>query len=82
LLCVKDTGIGIAPELLPRLFDPFFTTKDIDEGSGLGLSVVHGIVAGHEGTISFESTPGSGTAVTVQLPLHRPPTHGEPDEKI
>lgn len=80
LLRVKDTGIGIAPEFLPRLFDPFFTTKDIDEGSGLGLSVVHGIVTGHGGTISFDSTPRSGTAVTVRLPLHRPPTHGEPHD--
>ncbi|QHI69636.1 sensor histidine kinase [Tichowtungia aerotolerans] len=80
-LLVKDEGIGIAPELLPRLFDPFFTTKDVNEGSGLGLSIVHGIVTGHEGTISLESTPDCGTAVTVQLPIHRPPTHGESHEQ-
>ncbi len=76
MLRVKDTGIGIALDLLPRLFDPFFTTKDVDEGSGLGLSVVHGIVTGHQGTISIESLPGTGTVVTVRLPLHRPPHMG------
>jgi len=81
-LLVKDDGVGISPESLPCLFDPFFTTKDVDEGSGLGLSVVHGIVTGHEGTISIESTPDCGTAVTVRLPLHRPPTHGEPHDPI
>lgn len=80
-LIVKDEGIGIAPEQLPQLFDPFYTTKDVNEGSGLGLSIVHGIVTGHEGTISFESTPGRGTAVTVQLPIRRPPAHGKSHEK-
>lgn len=76
-LRVKDTGIGIAPELLPRLFDPFFTTKDVDTGSGLGLSVVHGIVTGHGGTISIQCPPSGGTVATVRLPLHRPPHTGE-----
>lgn len=75
-LRVKDTGIGIDLDLLPRLFDPFFTTKDVDEGSGLGLSVVHGIVTGHQGTISIESSQGAGTIVTVRLPLYRPPHKG------
>ena len=77
LLRVKDTGGGIAPELLPLLFDPFFTTKDVDEGSGLGLSVVHGIVTGHGGTISIECPTDGGTVVTVRLPPHQPPHTGE-----
>lgn len=72
-MLVTDTGLGIAPEILPRVFDPFFTTKDVDHGTGLGLSVVHGIVSGHGGRISFESTPSRGTRVKVRLPLHRPP---------
>jgi two-component system, NtrC family, sensor kinase len=72
-LSVCDTGVGIPPEVLPRIFDPFFTTKDVDQGTGLGLSVVHGIVSGHEGKISVESAPGRGTRVSVRLPLHRSP---------
>lgn len=72
-LAVCDTGAGIAPEVLPRIFDPFFTTKDVDQGTGLGLSVVHGIVTGHGGMIAVDSTVGQGTRVTVHLPLHRPP---------
>jgi signal transduction histidine kinase len=76
-LTVADTGGGIDPELLPRIFDPFFTTKDVDEGTGLGLSVVNGIVTGHDGTISLNSTPGDGTLATVRLPLRRPHNTGD-----
>ncbi|MCC6738284.1 MAG: PAS domain-containing sensor histidine kinase [Planctomycetia bacterium] len=72
-LAVCDTGGGIPPNVLPRIFDPFFTTKDVDEGTGLGLSVVHGIVTGHEGKIAVESASDRGTRVTVRLPINRPP---------
>ena len=74
VLVVKDTGTGIPQELLERIYDPFFTTKEVGEGSGLGLSVVKGIVEQHQGTIiieSMESSPASqsGTTVSVYLPI-------------
>ena len=65
---VRDNGEGIPPEVLPRIFDPFFTTKDVGEGSGLGLSIVHGIVERHGGSIEVDSTPGVGTRFRVHLP--------------
>jgi signal transduction histidine kinase len=65
---VRDNGRGIPPEVLPRIFDPFFTTKDVGEGSGLGLSIVHGIVERHGGTIEVDSTPEVGTRFRVLLP--------------
>ena len=68
VLRVADSGSGIAPEILDRIFDPFFTTKEMGTGTGLGLSLVHGIVAELGGAIDLESTPGKGTAFTVHLP--------------
>ncbi|HJV64292.1 MAG TPA: transporter substrate-binding domain-containing protein [Geomonas sp.] len=68
ILVVRDEGIGIAPEHLSRLTDPFFTTKRDSGGTGLGLSVSAGIVKEHNGTLTFDSTPGSGTTVTLSLP--------------
>jgi PAS domain S-box-containing protein len=68
ILRVRDTGCGIAPEVLDRIFDPFFTTKPPEEGTGIGLSIVHGIVKGHGGTIGVASQPGQGTTVSVYLP--------------
>ncbi|HET8540214.1 MAG TPA: PAS domain S-box protein [Anaeromyxobacter sp.] len=65
---ISDTGVGIAPELLPRIFDPFFTTKPPGVGTGLGLSVCHGIVTQLGGEISVESTPGRGSTFRVALP--------------
>jgi signal transduction histidine kinase len=66
-LCIRDTGVGIAPENLERVFDPFFTTSK--RGTGLGLSVVHRIVERHSGVIQVASRLGEGTTFTIVLPL-------------
>ncbi|HXU72413.1 MAG TPA: ATP-binding protein [Polyangia bacterium] len=68
VITVADDGPGIPAEVLPRIFDPFFTTKEVGQGSGLGLSIVHGIVERHGGTIAVDSTVGKGTTFTVSLP--------------
>ena len=67
-LTVSDTGIGISPDIMDKIFDPFFTTKGLGEGTGLGLSVVHGIAEQHEGHITVESEPDKGSTFTVYLP--------------
>jgi two-component system, cell cycle sensor histidine kinase and response regulator CckA len=68
-LTVKDQGPGIAPDHLERIFDPFFTTKSVGRGTGLGLSVAHGILARHGGAIVVRSTLGDGASFNVILPL-------------
>jgi len=65
---LEDTGVGIAPENLAQVFMPFFTTKDVGEGTGLGLAVVHGIVALHGGSVRVESEVGRGTCFEIDLP--------------
>jgi signal transduction histidine kinase len=72
-ISVADDGPGIPEDVLPRIFDPFFTTKDVGEGSGLGLSIVHGIIERHGGRIRADSRPGEGTTFRFWLPL-RPAT--------
>jgi two-component system cell cycle sensor histidine kinase/response regulator CckA len=72
-LTISDTGIGIAPDILPRIFDPFFTTKTSGRkrGSGLGLSVVHAVIEDHDGCIDYESVPGVGTSFYLYFPTTR-----------
>jgi signal transduction histidine kinase len=66
---VADTGTGIAPEHMNAVFDPFFTTKKRGEGTGLGLTIVAGVVRNHGGEIDLESAPGAGTRVVVTWPV-------------
>jgi PAS domain S-box-containing protein len=72
---IRDTGVGIPTENIPRIFDPYFTTRP--GGTGLGLAVVHSIVARHGGRIQLRSEPGKGTAFTILLPAT--PEHVSPD---
>jgi two-component system NtrC family sensor kinase len=72
VLIVQDTGIGMSPEIQKKIFIPFFTTKDVHEGTGLGLSVVHGIVTAHGGSIQVESRVGVGSKFEIQLPVIGP----------
>jgi signal transduction histidine kinase len=66
---VHDTGPGIPPEIQGRLFDPFYTTKEEGQGTGLGLSVVYGIIQKHHGNITVSSEPGAGASFFIHLPL-------------
>lgn len=66
---IEDTGAGISEQNISKAFVPFFTTKDIGEGTGLGLSVVYGIIRNHHGDIKVRSEPGNGTIFIVSLPL-------------
>ncbi len=70
-LSVSDTGCGIPPENIPKLFTPFFTTKPVGEGTGLGLTVAHGIIQEHEGSIWVESEPEKGATLHVSLPIYQ-----------
>ena len=70
-LVVKDTGVGMSPEIKRRIFEPFFTTKPVGQGTGLGLSVVQGIIDAHHGKISVTSKPGVGSKFEILLPLRQ-----------
>jgi PAS domain S-box-containing protein len=73
---ISDSGPGIAADVLPHIFEPFFTTKPVGEGTGLGLSMVYGIVENHGGQIKAMSTPGEGATFVIQLPI-TPKADGE-----
>ncbi len=74
-LMVKDTGSGIPPDVLNHIFEPFYTTKGFGKGSGMGLSVVYGIVKSHGGTINVQSQPEGGAIFTVYLPIYSGEVH-------
>ena len=65
---IRDSGTGIAPDVLAHIFDPFFTTKDVGMGTGLGLSVCMGIIESHGGHIDVTSVPGVHTTFRITLP--------------
>ena len=67
-LSIKDSGVGIAPDIREKIFDPYFTTKEVGKGTGLGLSMVHGIVQGYGGSIVCDSMLGAGTVFKIALP--------------
>lgn len=66
---VCDSGKGIPPAIIDRIFEPFFTTKPVNEGTGMGLSIVHGVITSMHGDISVRSRPGEGTCFTILLPV-------------
>lgn len=70
-LLVKDTGVGIPSKIKEKIFEPFFTTKPVGQGTGLGLSVVQGIVESHQGLIKVNTKAGKGTCFEIKLPLKR-----------
>ena len=74
---VRDTGVGIPPEVLPQIFDPFFTTKEEQQRTGLGLAVARSIVEQHGGEITVTSSPGKGTEFVVALPVGMPEAGAE-----
>lgn len=79
VMTVKDSGTGIAPEIMDRIFDPFFSTKDVGKGTGLGLSTVYGIIKQTKGFVRVESQIGMGTAFIIYIPRHHQ-ILGQPNE--
>ncbi|WP_163336441.1 ATP-binding protein [Desulfopila sp. IMCC35008] len=69
-LSVGDTGLGISPQIIDKIFDPFFTTKEVGKGTGMGLSIIHGIAKKSGGFVCCQSSPGDGTIFHVYFPVH------------
>jgi PAS domain S-box-containing protein len=76
-IALRDSGVGIPPDLIGKVFDPFFTTKETGEGTGLGLSQVYGFAQQSGGAVSLESEPGRGTTITIRLPRTAKPMPAE-----
>jgi PAS domain S-box-containing protein len=81
-LIIEDTGIGIDEKNIDKIFDPFFTTKGMAKGTGMGLSVVYGIIKKHRGWINVESEPGQGTKFLIDFPAIDGETSDEEEKKI
>ena len=69
VLKVRDNGCGMPPEMLSEIFTPFYTTKQLGKGTGMGLSIVYGVVKMHAGDVSVDSEVGRGTTFTIRLPV-------------
>ena len=73
-LTVRDNGCGMPPEVVKEIFTPFYTTKQLGKGTGMGLSIVYGVVKMHAGDITVDSDPGKGTSFLVRIPIERKST--------
>ncbi len=77
---ISDTGPGISDDILKHIFEPFFTTKEQGEGTGLGLSMVYGIVENHGGSVKAQNLPEKGVQFTIELPLADDKDEGDESE--